>query len=378
MRYKKQDEEFLGRPVIEVVGGESNLQDDGMDSGPKQYEQKVSVNEMESSPQLATPTASSAYYGFNNLYHSQEQTIFELCLEVLDITSLDHSTTESRRAERMERENEKFDEDYYMYQFVNDDEIREVLAYTAPWQVAREKWKNWVRKVEDSTEDGDVIVVKKEEEEEEEEADKGVIEQQTQSTPLRTVSSALLDLERVPTENPLFTIPTKDSNSDDYENITESKPPLVQLISDAYPTPAPSPQPSISEVQTATLIDKLKNISIEDEESGVETESCSDSDDETESSSSEEETDSDSDSEEDTPTQKPTLVFNVNEDDILFSTNSKDTVIDDFAGYTLDMSLVDEDSFLKLNEKDLATLGSIPRRECKYYYLFIQQSQTNY
>lgn len=53
--------------------------------------------------------------------------------EVVDLAEPEKSTPESRRQERCEAENAKFDEDYYAMDYINDQEIKHVMQYKTIW-----------------------------------------------------------------------------------------------------------------------------------------------------------------------------------------------------------------------------------------------------
>ena len=53
--------------------------------------------------------------------------------EINDISDPEKSTLESRRQERCESEDSKFDEDYYAMDFINDEEIQHVIQFKTMW-----------------------------------------------------------------------------------------------------------------------------------------------------------------------------------------------------------------------------------------------------
>ncbi|KAH6582912.1 hypothetical protein BASA61_008324 [Batrachochytrium salamandrivorans] len=86
--------------------------------------------------QLPEPTATltGALYGFNNQYSGFSANIEQVANEVLDVKDLDHSTPESRRKDRVESEDVKFDEDYYISEFLSKDEFVHLYKYRpASW-----------------------------------------------------------------------------------------------------------------------------------------------------------------------------------------------------------------------------------------------------
>ncbi|KAI8616665.1 SHQ1 protein-domain-containing protein [Chytriomyces sp. MP71] len=68
-------------------------------------------------------------YGFNNAYSGFAAHVAELGRDIIDIDNIDASTPASRREERIAKENLKFDEDYYMSDYMHDEEIRRLIKF---------------------------------------------------------------------------------------------------------------------------------------------------------------------------------------------------------------------------------------------------------
>ncbi|ORX88265.1 SHQ1-domain-containing protein [Anaeromyces robustus] len=74
----------------------------------------------------------NSHYGFDNKYTNLGRQLQEIGSDVVNrelAEVLDTSTPESRRALRLMQENEKFDDDYYMDNFINNEEIKYFLKY---------------------------------------------------------------------------------------------------------------------------------------------------------------------------------------------------------------------------------------------------------
>lgn len=78
-------------------------------------------------------TSSSASYGFNNQYSGYFQHVHETANEINDITEPEKSTIDSRRHERIEIEDLKFDEDHYAMDFISEMDIQHLLKYKTIW-----------------------------------------------------------------------------------------------------------------------------------------------------------------------------------------------------------------------------------------------------
>lgn len=57
---------------------------------------------------------SEVRYGFNNRYSGFFTHVTETANDVLDVYDPEHATLEVRRENRIKRENDKFDDEYYM------------------------------------------------------------------------------------------------------------------------------------------------------------------------------------------------------------------------------------------------------------------------
>ncbi|TPX37196.1 hypothetical protein SmJEL517_g00812 [Synchytrium microbalum] len=74
---------------------------------------------------LDQPSLTGSHYGFNNQYSGDGSHVRSLLSDILDVKDIDTSTPSSRRNSRLEVEDSRFDEDYYMQVFADymDDQI---------------------------------------------------------------------------------------------------------------------------------------------------------------------------------------------------------------------------------------------------------------
>jgi protein SHQ1 len=128
MDIKPAAEEKNKGPLVQMM--ESDEIDEGV-------EEELDWNLVQTLPQ--EEITNGATYGFNNLYQGYGSNIHELAKEILDISDLDSSTPHSRRQERLLSEEIKFDKDYYMYDFIMNEDISRLLDYTP------ESWKALTR-----------------------------------------------------------------------------------------------------------------------------------------------------------------------------------------------------------------------------------------
>ncbi|RGB43927.1 SHQ1 domain-containing protein [Rhizophagus diaphanus] len=74
-----------------------------------------------------------AKYGFNKLYSGYFMHIQETCNEIIDITDPERSTPESRRQDRINTENSKFDPDHYIADFMCAQDIKHLIKSKNVW-----------------------------------------------------------------------------------------------------------------------------------------------------------------------------------------------------------------------------------------------------
>ncbi|KAJ3286593.1 Hsp90 cochaperone shq1 [Borealophlyctis nickersoniae] len=113
------------RPLIEVVGETPTGQEEVADSDDEDEDFDWELEQELQQPELSTGTR----LGFNNAHTSYGSQITQIARDVLDIDDIDASTPACRREERIAKEDAKFDEDHYMADFVNDEEIQRVIKY---------------------------------------------------------------------------------------------------------------------------------------------------------------------------------------------------------------------------------------------------------
>jgi protein SHQ1 len=110
--------------LIEVIGGDDTMTENTIqDAIDFNWELPQEV------PTEAEELSITAHYGFNNQYQGYFTHVHETMNEINEINEPEKSTTESRRQMRIESENSHFDEDHYCMDFVNDEEIKELIKY---------------------------------------------------------------------------------------------------------------------------------------------------------------------------------------------------------------------------------------------------------
>ncbi|KAJ3188872.1 Hsp90 cochaperone shq1 [Gaertneriomyces sp. JEL0708] len=145
------------KPLIEVVhgAGESgveaameSLSVEGLEAGdsePGTMDLEFNWDLPQELPQVELQT--TAKYGFNNAYSGYGTHIGQLAEEILDVRDLDTSTPTSRRENRLLMEELKFDDEYYMADFINEEEPLRLIRYKPEfWSALRRIQKARVAK----------------------------------------------------------------------------------------------------------------------------------------------------------------------------------------------------------------------------------------
>ena len=113
-----------GNPLIEVISSNQEVEEDGDDEEDFDWEQTVPDSDQ---PVLLGLT--KAKYGFNKQYSDFFADLQEDLSEIVSITNPDEAPSDTWRSERTRIEDDKFDPEHYMADFMMDSEIKELLAF---------------------------------------------------------------------------------------------------------------------------------------------------------------------------------------------------------------------------------------------------------
>ncbi|KAF9968669.1 hypothetical protein BGZ70_000514 [Mortierella alpina] len=119
-------EKQVKRPLIEVISSGETLE------GTEKAERDEHFD-WEMPQEIRQEVFSEVRYGFNNRYCGFFTHVQETANDVLDVYDPEHATLEVRRENRIKRENDKFDDEYYMSDFMNEEEIQHVLKFKTQW-----------------------------------------------------------------------------------------------------------------------------------------------------------------------------------------------------------------------------------------------------
>ncbi|KAF9116386.1 hypothetical protein BGX27_003069 [Mortierella sp. AM989] len=119
-------EKQIKKPLIEIVSSGDTLE------GTEKLE-KDEEFDWEMPQEIRQEIFSEVRYGFNNRYSGFFTHVQETANDVLDVYDPEQATLETRRENRIKRENDKFDDEYYMSEFMNEEEIQHLLKYKTQW-----------------------------------------------------------------------------------------------------------------------------------------------------------------------------------------------------------------------------------------------------
>ncbi|KAI8318361.1 SHQ1-domain-containing protein [Martensiomyces pterosporus] len=114
------------KPAIEEIGGDSDVQRGAiLEDEEFDWEIPQTLVTEEDERLLAGP----AKYGFNEQYSGFFTHVHETANEVNEVPHPEHMSLQERRTNRIEREDAKFDEGYYMDNYINDEDIVSLIQH---------------------------------------------------------------------------------------------------------------------------------------------------------------------------------------------------------------------------------------------------------
>ncbi|KAI7906890.1 SHQ1 protein-domain-containing protein [Cokeromyces recurvatus] len=119
------------KPMIEVIGSSSTA-DDGREAALEENEIQEAIDFNWEIPQQVPKSEAlsiTARYGFDQQYHGYFTHVHETLNEINEIQDPERSTSDSVREERINSENDHFDEDHYCMDYIHNDEIKELIKY---------------------------------------------------------------------------------------------------------------------------------------------------------------------------------------------------------------------------------------------------------
>ncbi|KAK9366075.1 SHQ1 protein-domain-containing protein [Lipomyces kononenkoae] len=130
------------KPLIEELGSDDQLENqqikDGLTNGQTTFlselddAEKFDWQVTQEYPSAEEESLLSAKYGFNLHYSGFLMQTSDTGNDINDLDNPESSTIESRSKERVEKEDNKFDPDYYLSDLLDNDDIRELIQFTSP------------------------------------------------------------------------------------------------------------------------------------------------------------------------------------------------------------------------------------------------------
>ncbi|KAJ1853438.1 hypothetical protein GGH12_005068 [Coemansia sp. RSA 1822] len=120
----------VARPMIEEIGGTVDNSDEGIDELLERARIDEDFDwEMPQQLELGELQVGSAKYGFNQQYTGYLTHVHSTANEINEVVDPDHSTPDTRRQHRIACENAKFDQEYYMENYLNDEDIQPLIKH---------------------------------------------------------------------------------------------------------------------------------------------------------------------------------------------------------------------------------------------------------
>ncbi|KAJ3124311.1 Hsp90 cochaperone shq1 [Physocladia obscura] len=121
---------LMGRPMIEEIGGNNYMAENDNNEEEEEDEMDEGFDWMLPQELPESDLITGVKYGFNNSYSGFASHVAEIGRDIIDIDNIDKSTPDSRRTERIEKEDAKFDEEYYISDFMNQSEdIERIIKF---------------------------------------------------------------------------------------------------------------------------------------------------------------------------------------------------------------------------------------------------------
>jgi protein SHQ1 len=110
--------------LIEVIGGDNNTDET---LGETEIQDAIDFNwELPQEVPTISELSITAQYGFNNQYHGYFTHVQETMNEINELADPEKSSVDSRRTERVESENNHFDEELIKYKTIYSKELKRV------------------------------------------------------------------------------------------------------------------------------------------------------------------------------------------------------------------------------------------------------------
>lgn len=130
------------QPLIEVIDDGNEHNPENPDSEEEEEEEEFDWHVKQHPFQEEEVLLDAPKYGFANQRSGVFGKLQEEICEIVDLKEPDKVSFKDRRKLRIESENDKFDEDYYLADLHQDEIIQQLLQYESPWQQELQLIKN--------------------------------------------------------------------------------------------------------------------------------------------------------------------------------------------------------------------------------------------
>ncbi|KFM61268.1 Protein SHQ1-like protein, partial [Stegodyphus mimosarum] len=122
-------------PMIEIIDGTSVVED-------SDEEFDWSIEQIPVEEEFSNLTFSGEQCGFANSYSCAVFALKEEASEIFDIKDPHNKSSKTRREERLKKEYEQFNEDHYIADLYEDEEIKEILKFHPEWEKLSDEFQS--------------------------------------------------------------------------------------------------------------------------------------------------------------------------------------------------------------------------------------------
>ncbi|KAJ2786159.1 hypothetical protein GGI15_001685 [Coemansia interrupta] len=132
-----QGKERVRRPIIEEIGAAISAEDQMAIMNDEDFDWELPQNVLDSASEPLV--ISQTKYGFNEQYSGFLTHVHSTANEINEVDDPENASAEERRQGRVAAEDAKFDDGYYMDNYVNDEDIQPLIQYKTEYYLALRK-----------------------------------------------------------------------------------------------------------------------------------------------------------------------------------------------------------------------------------------------
>ncbi|KAJ1655252.1 hypothetical protein IWQ61_004968 [Dispira simplex] len=143
-----KEQQIKAQPLIQVISEQSLSTEPPSDLAGEEFDWELP----QALPDQESLT-STVDYGFNNQYRGWFTHVQEVGNEINSLSSPETLDESARHGERVEAEEDKFDPDYYISEWMENEEIPAILAHKTPWRKCYQGIRRHVQSAATQSED---------------------------------------------------------------------------------------------------------------------------------------------------------------------------------------------------------------------------------